>query len=256
MVHLTSAPRRPRGRAASRLLALVTGLVVALALASGCSPAKPAPPPTCAFPDPRPTLVRGSLSLPAHPSVLIFGDSYTEGYGAEPETKGWAYLVGRPLGWTVTVDGVGGTGYVNPGPKAEGTYLQRLPKLQGRSFDLVVMQGGSNDKDTPYPQLQQAVSRTLDAVRTEFPGATILLMAPATPYGKPDPTRVLSECVLAGLAVQQHLGFIDPLAESWFVDGDGQRYANPANGHPSNAGYVRIAARFEADVRVLLGTSR
>jgi hypothetical protein len=231
--------------------------VGALGLGAGCSPApQPAPEPTCAPPQPAPALAPGSLVLPAHPSVLVLGDSYTEGYGADPETKGWAYLVGKPLGWTVTVNGIGGTGYLNPGPRNEGTYLQRLPTLQGRSFDLVVLQGGSNDRDASYPALRDAVTHTVETVRTEFPGTTVLLLGPATPYGKPDEPRIAAQCVLAGYAVQAHLPFIDPLAERWFVDGDGDRYANPVNGHPNNEGYRRIAGRFRTDVAVLLGTTK
>lgn len=237
------------------VLAVVTGVAV-LGLASGCSTPPPAPEPTCSMPDPRPSLVPGSLVLPKQPSVLVLGDSYTEGYGAEPETKGWAYLVGKPLGWKVTVNGVGGTGYVNPGPRNEGTYLQRLAAIQGGSFDLVVLQGGSNDRDTSYPGLHDAVAATVDAVRAKFPGTAVVLLGPATPYGKPDGPRLVAQCVLAGYGTQQHLPFIDPLGDSWFVDGDGSRYANPVNGHPSNAGYRVIAGRFEADVRVLLGTTK
>ncbi|GAB2570967.1 SGNH/GDSL hydrolase family protein [Microlunatus antarcticus] len=247
-----------RSRARTRLGLAVVATLAVLGLVSGCSTpaAPPAPEPTCTLPDPRPTLVPGSLVLPKNPDVLVLGDSYTEGYGAEPETKGWAYLVGKPLGWKVTVNGVGGTGYVNPGPRNEGTYLQRLAGVQGGTFDLVVLQGGSNDRDTPYLALTDAVSRTVDAVRAKFPGTAVLLMGPATPYGKPDGPRLVAQCVLAGYGTQQHLPFVDPLAESWFVDGDGSRYANPVNGHPSNAGYRVIAGRFETDVRVLLGTTK
>ena len=243
-------PRRPLVRSA-----VAAGLLAVLAL-SGCSTPAPAPAPTtCSAPVPAPTLAPGSLRLPPHPSVLVFGDSYTQGYGAEPMTQGYAYLVGKPLGWQVTVDGVGGTGYVNPGRKNEGTYLDRLPKLAGRSFDLVVMQGSSNDRDVAYPALLDAISRTMAAVRAEFPGATVVILGTATPYGKPDPTRLLVQCTLAGYASAHYLAFLDPIGESWFVDGDGKLNANPDNGHPSNAGYRRIASRFEADMRVLLGTS-
>jgi lysophospholipase L1-like esterase len=276
MVHVTPAPLHPsgtRGRQADPdpdrpclrrsvlrtpvRVALGLVLVVAtLGLGSGCSPepAPAAPEPTCSLPAARP-LESHSLTLPPNPAVLILGDSYTQGYGAKPQTKGYAYLVGKPLGWQVTVEGVGGTGYVNVGPHAEGTYLQRLPRLQGRRFDLVVLQGSSNDRDTAYPVLQDAVTRTVAAVHAEFGGAAVVLLGPATPYGKPDPTRVLAQCVLAGYAAAHYLSFIDPIGESWFVDGDGDRYANPANGHPSNAGYRHMATRFEADARVLLGST-
>jgi acyl-CoA thioesterase-1 len=247
---------RRQGRATVRAAVAVVLGVAALGLGAGCSaPPPPAPAATtCKLPDPRPALVPGSLRLPADPSVLILGDSYTQGYGAEPETKGYAYLVGKPLGWRVTVAGVGGTGYVNPGKNDAGTFLQRLPTLRGRTFDLVVLQGSSNDHDVGYPELHDAVSRTVDAVRAEFPGTVVVILGPSTPYGKPDPTRVLVQCVLAWYATQQHLTFIDPIGERWFVDGDSKRYANPANGHPSNAGYRQIARRFEADVRVLQGS--
>ncbi|HEY0240540.1 MAG TPA: SGNH/GDSL hydrolase family protein [Friedmanniella sp.] len=254
------------GRAVDRLRAssaghrrtpLVALVLVLLTLGTACTPTPAPPPPTCTFPDPGPTLVRGSLVLPANPTVLLLGDSYTEGYGADPETKGWAYLVGKPLGWRVTVNGFGGTGYTNVGPNEDGTYLQRLPSLAGRSFDLVVIQGGSNDRDVDYPTLRDAVTQTVAAVRAEFPGTAVLLLGPATPYGKADdPARIEARCVLAGYAVQQHVSFVDPLGESWFVDGDGKKMANPVNGHPSNAGYRRIAARFETDIRVLTGRSR
>lgn len=245
---LTRAPVLTR----ATLMLLLAGAV--LGLGSGCSPAAPPPPdPTCALPDPLPALVPGSLVLPAHPNVLVLGDSYSEGYGAEPETKGWAYLIGKPLGWQVTVNGVGGSGYVDPGPQDKGSYLQRLPTLQGRSFDLVVLQGGSNDQ-VAYLELQDAVTRTVDAVHAQFPSAALVILGPATPYGKPDASRLLPQCVLAGYAAQQHLAFIDPVGDRWFVDGDGKRYANPENGHPNNAGHRYIASRFETDVRVLLGT--
>lgn len=248
-----TAPALARSRA-GRVLALVLGALVAAGMFLGAGH-EPAPQPVatdaCTLPAPTPTLVPGSLALPPHPHVLILGDSYTEGYGAEPESQGWAHLVGRPLGWTVTLNGFGGTGYVNRGPQAAGTYVERLPALAGRSFDLVVVQGGSNDRDTPYPALQAAVARTLDAVRAEFPRAAVLILGPSNPYGRADPTRVLVRCVLVGYAAQQHLTLIDPVVEHWFVDGDGERYANPANGHPSNAGHRLIASRFEADLRVL-----
>lgn len=261
--HRKEDPPMPRAATEARtrrgrLAALLVVLLAALAPVSACGGGSPAPAatpePTCAMPDPRPALVPGSLKLPAHPSVLVLGDSYTEGGGAEPATKGYAYLVGKPLGWRVTVNGVAGSGYVNPGAHGNNRYLQRLPALAGRSFDLVVVQGGSNDRDVAYPVLRDAVSQTIDAVRSTFPGAAVVLLGPSNPYGKTDPTRLLAQCTLAGYARAQHLTFLDPIAESWFVPGDGKRDANPADGHPSNAGHRQIADRFVADVRILLGS--
>jgi lysophospholipase L1-like esterase len=246
--------RTRRGRLAALLLVLLGGLAP-LAACGGAPPAPvTAPEPTCAMPDPRPALVPGSLKLPKHPSVLVLGDSYTEGGGAEPATKGYAYLLAKPLGWRVTVNGVAGSGYVNPGAHGNNRYLQRLPALQGHRFDLVVVQGGSNDRDVAYPVLRDAVSQTIDGVRATFPGATVVILGPSNPYGKNDPTRLLAQCTLAGYAAAQHLAFLDPIGESWFVPGDGRWAANPKDAHPSNAGHRKIADRFIADVRILLGS--
>lgn len=243
---------------ARRLAGLLAILLGALAPVSACGAASSqhavAPEPTCTMPDPRPALVPGSLKLTARPSVLVLGDSYTEGGGAEPATKGYAYLLGKPLAWRVTVNGVAGSGYVNPGAHGNNRYLQRLPALQGRRFDLVVVQGGSNDRDVAYPVLRDAVAQTIDGVHATFPGAAVLLLGPSTPYGKPDPTRLLAQCTLAEYAAAQHLTFLDPIGDAWFVPGDGTWAANPVDAHPSNAGHRRIADRFVADVRVLLAS--
>jgi lysophospholipase L1-like esterase len=246
--------RTHRGRLAALLVVLLGALVPVSACAAGSPEPTASPEPACTMPDPRPALVPGSLKLPAHPSVLVLGDSYTEGGGAEPATKGYAYLLAKPLGWRVAVKGVAGSGYVNPGAHGNNRYLQRLPALKGRKFDLVVVQGGSNDRDVAYPVLRDAVAQTIDGVRATFPNAAVVILGPADPYGKPDPTRLLAQCTLAESAAAQHLAFIDPIGESWFVPGDGKRDANPKNFHPSNAGHQQIADRFIADVRVLLGS--
>ena len=66
------------------------------------------------------------LALPAQPRVLLVGDSYSEGYGAEPVSEGFAFHVAGPLGWSLTRDGIGSTGYLNPGPRHQGTFRERL----------------------------------------------------------------------------------------------------------------------------------
>lgn len=254
MSRATPGPRTRRGRLAAVLVVVLGALAPVSACSAGSPEPTASPEPTCTMPDPRPALVPGSLKLPARPSVLVLGDSYTEGGGAEPATKGYAYLLGKPLGWRVSVKGVAGSGYVNPGAHGNNRYLQRLPALEGRKFDLVVVQGGSNDRDTAYPVLRDAVAQTIEGVRATFPDAAVVILGPSTPYGKPDPTRLLAECVLAEYAGAQHLAFLDPMGESWFVPGDGKWAANPENAHPSNAGHQRIADRFIADVKILVGS--
>ena len=236
------AARSPRGRRAGRLLRLVAGSLVLLVLVlSGCgAPSASAPAP--------------STAATARPRVLIFGDSYTEGAGAVPTTKGYAYLVGEKLGWDVTVDGVGGTGYVAPGPKQQGTYLVRLRAAPAGPFDMVVLQGSSNDERQPIDRLGPAVDSTLGAAQARYPGARFFLMGPVPLYGSVPQTKREVNDTLRDHAAKHGVGFLDPVGEVWFAHGESKTMANPTNGHPSNLGHERIRDRFVLDMARLTGT--
>ncbi len=191
------------------------------------------------------------LNLPLQPRVLLVGDSYTEGIGAVPLANGFANKIAEPLGWTLTQDGKGGSGYVNPSSYGAGTFASRLPGHPADGYELVVIQGSSNDVKYDSAQLDAGIRTTLDVVRARYPHAQVLMVGPTSPYGNPsaDLVRVNAE-VKAAAAADGDL-FIDPIADRWFVPGDGSWAANPANGHPSNAGHQLIADRFVQDVQAL-----
>lgn len=191
------------------------------------------------------------LGLEPGARVLVFGDSYTEGYGAEPKTQGWAYKVGGPLQWDVTVDGVGGSGYLATGTRDEGSYRTRLQAAAAGPFDLVIVQGGSNDQGLPADELRPAVSRTIDALHVKYPGARLIMMGPVALYGGLPTEREAVNALLRGYARDQNLIFIDPMGEAWFARGEGKTMANPDNGHPNAAGYDRIADLFVRNVQRL-----
>ena len=191
------------------------------------------------------------LNLPAKPSVLLVGDSYSEGIGAVPLRNGYAYKIAEPLGWTLTLDGKGGSGYVNPTSYGAGIFADRLPRHPADAYDLVVLQGSSNDQRYTAPEVEANLTKTLRLVRERYPHAQVLMLGPTTPYGSPSSTLVRVNDQLKAAAVSCGAVFVDPIAERWFVRGDGTWAANPDNGHPSNAGHERIASRFVADVRAL-----
>ena len=186
--------------------------------------------------------------LPARPRVLVFGDSYTQGVGAIPETRGYAYQLGDQLGWDVTVDGVGGTGYVAPGPPQAGVFLKRLATAAPGPFDLVILQGSSNDERQPLADLAPAVDQTVLAFRARYPTARIVLLGPIALDGSAPAAKAAVNDTLKNYAASHELSFIDPIAESWFAHGESRTMANPSNGHPSNEGYVRIRDRLVIDL--------
>lgn len=202
--------------------------------------------------------VTGGLGLPANPKVLMFGDSYTEGVGAVPTTKGYAYLVGAPLGWTVTVDGKGGSGYCNPTTYGAGNYATRLAKVAVAAYDLIVIQGGTNDDKTvngvpvyDSPTIKAAIQKAIDTVRARFPNAKILLFGPSNPYGSATVDRLRVNDLLVAAASANALPYVNPIAEKWFLPGDGASFANPDNSHPSNAGHAHLRSLFVRDAQVL-----
>ena len=204
--------------------------------------------PAAAEPTPAPPRL---LDLPARPRVLLIGDSYTQGWGAEPMTEGFAYQVAGPLGWQLTRDGIGATGYRKPGAHQEGTYAQRLWRHPADAYDLVVLQGGSNDEKYSEAEISASVELTLRTVRQRYPSARLVVMEPVVLYGSVYPNRAKLMRVLAASTSRHSLLVIDPVAEEWFVKGGDPALINQAKGHPSNAGYARIAQLFVRDVTAL-----
>lgn len=220
--------RRPT-RAATWFVA-----VLLLAVLAGCARvgARPAAP---------------TWTPPPPPRVLVLGDSYTAGHGASPATAGFAYLLRGSLGWDVTVDGVGGSGYLATGNHGEGSYLTRLARAAPGPFDLVLLQGGSNDEHRPVDRLEPAVAATVTAASKRYPGARVALMGPVAVFGVVTPEKAAVHGVLERYAAASGLAFVDPIDEGWFVRGDAKTMVDRATGHPDNAGYGRIRDRFVID---------
>ena len=181
-----------------------------------------------------------SWTPPPPPRVLVFGDSYAAGHGASPATAGFAYQLRGSLGWDVTVDGVGGSGDPATGNHGEGSYLTRLARAAPGPFDLVLLQGGSNDEHQPVERLEPAVAATVTAASKRYPGAQVALMGPVALYGVVPPEKAAVHGVLERYATTAGLTFLDPIDEGWFVRGDAKTMADRATSHPNNAGYGRI----------------
>lgn len=227
------------------MLAALAVLVVVLT----AWPAAPSGPAAWAATSTVPPKAPALLHLPAQPRVLLMGDSYTEGWGADPTTEGFAFHVTGPLGWHLTRDGIGATGYEDVGLKQQGTYPQRLWMHPADSYDLVVLQGGSNDEKAPEADIAKAVDLTVRTAHRRYPSAQIPVMGPVAPNGTVGANRAKVNRVLRAYTTQHSLPLIDSAAEKWFVNGDAATMVNPEKGHPNNLGYAHIADLFVRDVR-------
>jgi lysophospholipase L1-like esterase len=233
-----------QAKSAMKIVVSVFTLSLLLALL-GPTPAEAAWPPRPASP---------VLVLPSHPKVLLLGDSYTKGIGASSKKKAYAYEIAEPLGWELTIDGKSGTGYMNTSSSGAATFAERMWQHPHSAtdvpYDLVVIQGSSNDRKYTKAEVAGRINLTIRTSRRLWPTAQIMLMGPTNPWANVAEYAMVNT-KLTEAAAANAIPFIDPIGEHWFVPGDGERYANVANGHPNDAGYQLMADRFVGDVKKL-----
>lgn len=204
-----------------------------------------------ATPSPEPT--RAPLAMHEGSRVLFFGDSWTLGTSAEPATKGFVYLAAEALKLDATVVGVGGTGYLNKGPRSTGNFGDRLSQLHA-SLDpeIVVIQGSVNDITQPASALQAMAETTIKAFGDRFPAAQIVVVAPA-----PDKAPGLApgigniDVMLANAAFDAGAKFISPWRDHWITDQNVSKIIDPETNHPSTAGHAILAERLVEGLRSL-----
>jgi hypothetical protein len=186
-------------------------------------------------------------------TALFVGASYTQGLGAEPQTNGYAYVVGRQPGWHTVVDGVSGTGFMNPGPHGDQSFLERIGRLPTRPHpDLIVFQGGRNDTSYSQSQLRAAIIATVAVARKRFAGSQIVFLGPIPAYVPVPPNQLAVETTLRAAAIACKVEFIDPIAESWITTENERGYEGAVPAHPDNNGYAYIARRVGQDLDKLL----
>ena len=130
-----------------------------------------------------------SIRHPGEPADAIVllgaGDSYNEGQGATNLVRAFLKTFGRKIGATdVRQVAVGGTGYINPGPRSKS--LDQIPRwlavnsdLSAANIDIISLFTSYNDylaiSGTTYTPVQIAAEARLNwqAIRTLCPNALI-----------------------------------------------------------------------------------
>ncbi|WP_162465176.1 MULTISPECIES: SGNH/GDSL hydrolase family protein [unclassified Mycolicibacterium] len=153
------------------------------------------------------------------PTLLVVGDSFAGGTG-DPTFRTYPYLLGDLLGWNLTVDAQGGTGFVNAtgNGKSRGVpFIDRLARDgQLYNVDYVLIDGGRNDLGLPPVDVIPAADEYIKKVRATWPQAKIILILPS--YVSAEEASNYS-AVSAGLrrtAEEVDAHVIDPVAEGWY----------------------------------------
>ncbi|WP_226925175.1 SGNH/GDSL hydrolase family protein [Georgenia thermotolerans] len=218
-------PRRS-GRSRQRSKGRTLGVVGSLALVSFALVAvtllRTHPTPTEVLNRPQP-----AVTLPSrNPLALVIGDSQAMGGFGVGALETWVAQGLRSAGFQPVIVGYPGTGYVHDRPAhgdqdghpnyvtslREGLY--NLPPAD--HVQLVVLEGGGNDAFDPAKDISAAAREAIRLVREEYPEAEVLMLGPLNQAGDPRSLRVKTAAVLAAVATEEDVPFID--ATSWVAD--------------------------------------
>lgn len=208
-----------------------------------------APPAPTSTPTATTTAEQPGIELPAEPVLLILGDSYTAGVGADQPDQGWASVVARELGYPTNIDGVSGTGFAWGGGAQDqlgGEYEVRLRDIAADPAfvpNLLILQGGQNDSLVPdIDEVEAATAQTIEAARRLWPGVQVVVLGPSAPQPAAEELRGANSAVRAGAAAAG-APFIDAVEGNWFTAANSPGY-NFDGAHPNSAGHAYIAERF------------
>lgn len=193
-------------------------------------------------------LAPAPLTLPKHPTVLVFGDSWTYGSAATVPTLGYAYVLASLIDGQTIVNGVRGSGYLKPGLDGP-TFGERIAALDpALSPDLVIMQGSINDRKQGVAGYREAVAAAWDAMAANYPEAAIVVLGPA-PHELPvGTTTARIDTDLGELAAARGWWYISPIAQGWIT---AQNYLDVIDvdlgrKHPSTEGHRYLAEKVAA----------
>ena len=111
------------------------------------------------------------------PKCLVIGDSFADGTGSS-QVNGWCQQMGAHLGWDVTVAGQGGSGLVAAGT-GTGKYAVRIPYYNGIHFDVVIVQGSTNDVTAGNAaSVATEAASAFALINTQWPKALRIATAP------------------------------------------------------------------------------
>ena len=197
----------------------------------------------------------GRFRLPAGgQSLVVFGDSWTEGVAASPRTQGFAFLVGRELGTPTRVLGAGGTGYVTRGPSGAPDFPTRMRQLDvDPRVGLLIVQGGINDLARP-DGVGRAAAQVVEAARVTYPEARVVVIGPIPPTpASTGALRPMSSEIARSLAGSGAL-YVSPIDEGWITTTSSRGFLDARTNHPTTAGHRLLASRMVADLRRLSAT--
>jgi len=198
------------------------------------------------------------------PRCVVLGDSYAEGLLC------FAQRLADLMGWEVWSSGVGGTGYLNPGPTGRVKFRDRVQSdVINRNPDIVIIAGGLNDSSYLPASVQAEAQALYDTVSTNLPSTKLVVVGPWFPSGQPPQSILDVRDALQAAALSRHLDFVDPLRATnaqqfnagWITgsgnianptgDGNADNYISEDGTHPTDLGHQYLATKLAVPLRAI-----
>ena len=183
------------------------------------------------------------LRLPkAGDEIAFVGDSWTEGYGATPETLGFAYLTAQHFQATAVIHSAAGSGYGNPGKRGKGPYLKVFTDMPvDTAARLLIVQGSGNDGG--QLGLGNTMRDTLTVAHRKFPNAAVVVLGPMIATSRQYDMIVSTNSPLVWAARQTGSYVINATGRNWITPRIIDDYIDPLTEHPSTVGHHYIAVK-------------
>lgn len=113
-------------------------------------------------------------------TIAFLGDSYAQGTGVSDPSQSYPMVAtsGALACFRPIVNGQVGTGFTNAGTQGGGTFESRIEAVVANQPDVVVVQGGINDRDRDPQTVHDQAHGVLDAIRSRLPAAKIFVVGP------------------------------------------------------------------------------
>jgi acyl-CoA thioesterase-1 len=165
----------------------------------------------------------GGIDVAANHSILppttaaplyraaFLGDSYSGPGGTSMQSgpASWCFEAARICGWDPVVSSVGGTGYLADNSGSGVPFGSRVVNdILSLDPDIVVVQGGYNDRAFTPGQITTAARSLYSAILAGRPGATLYVVGIHHP-GAPDATCLAINVALKALCASMSIPYCD-----------------------------------------------
>jgi lysophospholipase L1-like esterase len=192
--------------------------------------------------------------------ALFLGDSYTEGTGSDRKQGAFVWRVAEMMGWTPTIDGQGGTGYISIGPQHMGPRHaigdRVVPDTADFDYDYVVIAAGLNDSErgNSRQEVEEAALTAFRAVRQAEPQAQLIVIGPFCAGSWVSESAHLVRAGVMAAAKESDALYLDPVGGRWLTgrkgdnNGNAEKYMSIDGANLNQAGHDYIAKKIVQEI--------